>query len=508
MSTISFFKKPSVADLKIFLENQKGQPFSYPNLEATRRTEPVENFNNDYQKLPVGHGSADFELAKKALQNWVHFPFHWTQIQPGNAKIEVGNDVCVLFQIFGMWWKSGCRIIYKTDEPRKFGFAYGTLPSHIERGEELFQVEMDENDTVWYEIRAFSQPRHPLVRLVKPLARLLQEKFRRDSADAVRQFVKTDGPASPEARRKFVWRPDQWILALLFFVVGVVFTFPGTFFHHDYGKPVLFFAVLISSPVVLHLLAAHHFLPKKSEKMLGWMLPAGAMLAAAQVFENQILASFLAAPWLVLALIFAFRQIFSPKMKVKNPTNLATTAALIFWVVGSAWAFADPAGIRIFNFSDEITRLTALHFHFAGLALPILAGLAHFYKPDFLGKMAIWLVIFGVPLTAVGITSTQIGGGINLEVFAGVFMSVAGVFTAIQLLKLGISKINFWLVVSGSTLFFTMLLSFGYALRPFVFLEFLNINWMRAVHGSLNALVAVPCGLIGFLGLRFGFEHR
>jgi uncharacterized protein (UPF0548 family) len=38
-----------------------------------------------------------------------------------------------------------------------------------------------EDDSVCYDILAFSKPRHPLVRLSFPLARLLQKRFARES---------------------------------------------------------------------------------------------------------------------------------------------------------------------------------------------------------------------------------------------------------------------------------------------------------------------------------------
>ena len=72
----------------------------------------------------------------------------------------------------------------------RFGFAYGTLPGHAESGEERFLVEWDRaDDAVWYDILAFSRPRHPLARLGYPLTRRTQRRFARDSAAAIRQAV-------------------------------------------------------------------------------------------------------------------------------------------------------------------------------------------------------------------------------------------------------------------------------------------------------------------------------
>ena len=80
------------------------------------------------------------------------------------------------------------RIVYVIDEETRFGFAYGTLPHHVEAGEERFLVGWDrEDDTVWYDILAFSRPANLLVRLGNPVARRLQRRFARDSLQAMKR---------------------------------------------------------------------------------------------------------------------------------------------------------------------------------------------------------------------------------------------------------------------------------------------------------------------------------
>ena len=93
-----------------------------------------------------------------------------------------------------LWSLNACRIVYVVDESqpiRRFGFAYGTLPDHVESGEERFVVEWDEaSDEVWYDIFAFSRPRHPLIRLGNPYMRRLQQRFGRESAAAMARAVR------------------------------------------------------------------------------------------------------------------------------------------------------------------------------------------------------------------------------------------------------------------------------------------------------------------------------
>jgi uncharacterized protein (UPF0548 family) len=83
--------------------------------------------------------------------------------------------------------------VYVVDESgpiSKFGFAYGTLPGHVESGEERFLIEWDRaDDSVWYDILAFSRPNHILIRLGYPIVRRTQKRFGRDSAASMLRAV-------------------------------------------------------------------------------------------------------------------------------------------------------------------------------------------------------------------------------------------------------------------------------------------------------------------------------
>ena len=72
----------------------------------------------------------------------------------------------------------------------RFGFAYGTLPGHVESGEERFLIEWDlETDVVHFDILAFSRLRHFLVRLNRRRARAMQKRFSAEAAAAMRGAV-------------------------------------------------------------------------------------------------------------------------------------------------------------------------------------------------------------------------------------------------------------------------------------------------------------------------------
>ena len=79
-------------------------------------------------------------------------------------------------------------------ERASFGFANGTLTNHAEGGEELFEVFMDsKTNEVKYRIRTLSCPQAMLTRLRQPLVRMLQARFRRDSAEAMKRATHAEG---------------------------------------------------------------------------------------------------------------------------------------------------------------------------------------------------------------------------------------------------------------------------------------------------------------------------
>lgn len=116
------------------------------------------------------------------------FDIGWVSVFPSEARIEAGVVVGVLVSHYGFWSVNPARILETIDEPRRFGFTYGTLPQHGEEGEERFLVEWIEDDSVWYDLHAFSRPNHWLARLGYPLTRMLQKRFARESLAAMVQL--------------------------------------------------------------------------------------------------------------------------------------------------------------------------------------------------------------------------------------------------------------------------------------------------------------------------------
>ncbi len=188
------FTKPTDESIRLFLAAQEDRPFSYDEVGATRNGAAPSDYTLDHNRIQLGRGRETFDRAVEAVRNWKMFDLTWTTLYFDTTPLEVGKNIAVLIKHFGFWSLNASQIVYvleeKNDAIEKFGFAYGTLPEHAERGEERFLVEYHQADeSVWYDLYAFSQPNHFLATLGYPLGRYLQQQFAMESKAAMQRAV-------------------------------------------------------------------------------------------------------------------------------------------------------------------------------------------------------------------------------------------------------------------------------------------------------------------------------
>jgi uncharacterized protein (UPF0548 family) len=193
-----FARRPFLQAIERFGARAPELPLSYSPIGIAQ--DPSEASTDGYDidgiVVRVGNGPACFDRAKAALASWKHFDLGWVEVFPKNASLDPGTVVTVLVRHLGFWSLNGCRVVYGLgDSVTRFGFAYGTLVSHAESGEEIFEVQLHpESDEVTYRIRAVSRPHAVIARLGYPMVRALQARFRRDSAEAMRRATEGAGP--------------------------------------------------------------------------------------------------------------------------------------------------------------------------------------------------------------------------------------------------------------------------------------------------------------------------
>jgi uncharacterized protein (UPF0548 family) len=177
---------PASDSLRQWLEGHEG-PLSYAHGGGVDDP-PGAGFVRDQQRVLLGHGEEVFARACEALRRWVMFPA-WARIFPPGQEQQPGRVVAMVTRLAGLWWVNPARILERIEEPDRCGLTYGTLCEHAECGEERFLVVRLPDGSVWYEMTAFSRPRHWLAWLGFPLARWWQLRFVRDSQAAMQAAV-------------------------------------------------------------------------------------------------------------------------------------------------------------------------------------------------------------------------------------------------------------------------------------------------------------------------------
>lgn len=272
--------------------------------------------------------------------------------------------------------------------------------------------------------------------------------------------------------------------------------------HNLWLQVVLLAAPLVVVPLALSASGFGHI----NRKYLPVGFLAALFLSVAHTITPGFLGGLLATPWLLYTAAIFLEAFSNRKAEGANDTfgRLCTSFSFLYLVIGAAWALADRFGWQPLDFDPLIVLLTAVHFHYAGFALVWIAGRAAATSSKLWSKRLISAVVAGVPLTAVGITTSHWQWAPEIEAFAvgvmalgGISVGVANIVYALRL-RLGWSS---WLLgMSGVAILGGMVLAMLYGLRYFWPLPWLTIPWMYTVHGSLNSLgFALPAVLAWWL---------
>jgi uncharacterized protein (UPF0548 family) len=178
-----YIRRPSPQQIRSLLDSQANLRISYdPELarQAWAGLKPEGLALRQYRVL-LGHGEETFAAARDAIDAWRMFPRRMTMPWPDRVPIAVGHDVAIVCRTWGMWSILPSRIVAvhrQSGAMERYGFTYGTLPAHVECGEERFTVAWDRGtDEVWYELAAFSRNQWWLAKVGRPFVRYQQKRF-------------------------------------------------------------------------------------------------------------------------------------------------------------------------------------------------------------------------------------------------------------------------------------------------------------------------------------------
>ena len=262
---------------------------------------------------------------------------------------------------------------------------------------------------------------------------------------------------------------------------------------------VLFWAVVVIVPLGLSVVADGSSL----YRLVVFAQPVAALFTIASFFvQKGVLSAALASAWLILNILIALLGLVRlTRRGFHRIEELSVDAGLLYLPVAGGWLVIYRLGIQPFDFGEMIVLLTAVHFHFAGFATPIIAGmngrvLARRDYPRGVYGLSVVALVSAMPLVAAGITfSPWIG-------FAGALLLTLGL-VLLAVLTFG------WVAPSITSKAWRTLLLIGaiascaamvlaclYAYSVATQTLIITIPGMAMTHGLLNAFGFVTCSLL------------
>src|ERR1044072_2513634 len=264
---------------------------------------------------------------------------------------------------------------------------------------------------------------------------------------------------------------------------------------------VVFWAVLVIVPLGLSLVAEERGL----YKLVVFAQAVAALITMTSFFiEKGPLSAALASAWLILDILLAFLGLTRLAGRgFHRIEELSIDAGLLYLPVAGAWLVIYRLGIQPFDYGEMIILLTVVHFHFAGFATPIIAGmsgrvLARRDYPRNVFGLSVFALIAAMPLVAAGITfSPWIG-------FAGALLLTLGL-VLLAVLNAGWVRPSITSAASRGLLLFgaisscaAMVLACLYAYSLATHTLIITIPGMAMTHGLLNAFGFVTCSLFAW----------
>jgi uncharacterized protein (UPF0548 family) len=163
---------------------------TYPEHGATAGAALPAGYHHVERRFPLGSGRAVFNAAVDAVLGWRMHTGAGLTLLAAPPVAEVGAVVVLRFGPPVVGLLVPCRVVATVDEPGRRGFAYGTLPGHPERGEELFLVEHGADGAVDLRIRAFFRAATRLARAGGPVTLAVQSYVTGRYARALRRLVR------------------------------------------------------------------------------------------------------------------------------------------------------------------------------------------------------------------------------------------------------------------------------------------------------------------------------
>jgi uncharacterized protein (UPF0548 family) len=167
--------RPAPRELDALLTRSEGASLSYAHVGSTLHPASWPGREMYERSVELGSGDAAFDAAADALSAWACHRGIRARVWPPDAPLAEGTDVLITLPAGPCAIVVPDRVVWTLDEPDRFGFAYGTVDGHQERGEEAFIAERRPDGSVRGTIRVDARTATVAATAVAPVVRIFQK---------------------------------------------------------------------------------------------------------------------------------------------------------------------------------------------------------------------------------------------------------------------------------------------------------------------------------------------
>lgn len=274
---------------------------------------------------------------------------------------------------------------------------------------------------------------------------------------------------------------------------------------------IVFFALLVIVPLGLSLVTVGEQRINASLYRVAVLAqPLAAVITIASFFfEKGLLSASLSALWLVTCGIVALLGLSRFTARGLYPLyESSVDAGLLYLPVAGGWLIIYRLGVQPFDYGETIILLTVVHFHFAGFAAPIIAGItgkmlaAIGRPPRGIYAFIVFAIVGAMPLVAAGITFSPWAGLAGTLLLSSGLVLLA-ILTVARVVP-AVSSLSGRLLLSIAALSSctAMVLACLYAYSLVAHVVILRIPTMAMTHGLLNAFGFATCSLFAWSNIN------
>jgi uncharacterized protein (UPF0548 family) len=159
---------------------------TYPEVGATECGVLPSGYRHLRYRTKVG-GPDAFAFAAEAILTWRLHRAAGVPMRVGAPRAAPGVRTTSVFGVAPLRVTVACQVVWAAREHTRAGFAYGTLAGHPVRGEEAFEVAVQDG-AVWFGVTAFSRPAAWYTRAAGPVLPVLQGCYARHLGRVLRRL--------------------------------------------------------------------------------------------------------------------------------------------------------------------------------------------------------------------------------------------------------------------------------------------------------------------------------